>query len=435
MTTITHAGKAESASGLARYRQALRTPGGLQFAIPGFIGRLPMGMLSLAQVLVVVASTGRYGVAGGVSATGALLYAVVTPRIGRLADRLGQARVLRPLVLIFAASTAAFAACAAGRAPVWALFVTGGLSRGTMPALGSMVRSRWSELLRGSAMLDAAFALEGIADELIFIIGPVLVVALATLVRPVARVLAIAALSVAGVLGLTRQRRSQPVPRAATSARGSALRSPGLRVLVAMHVCLGALFAAVELATIAFAAEHGARPLAGALVGLYGLGSAVAGVWYGTRRWRASQGSRLRLALAATVLGVVPLAFVSDVQQMALAIVVAGLGISVTLISSYSIAEACAPAGYRTEGMSWLTTAASVGTGLGAPVAGSLIDSHGAFSGYVFAFAAGLAAVGIVAAGRRHLTPRAPGRAAAPGAARAAGTAQEAGRVTMVHAQ
>jgi MFS family permease len=419
MTTVTHAEtditllaipEAEGGSGLSRYRQALRTPGALPFAIPGVIGRLPMGMLSLAQVLVVVATTGRYGVAGGVSATGALLYAVVTPRAGRLADRFGQARVLRPLVVVFAVSTAAFAACAIGRAPVWALFLAGGLSRGTMPALGSMVRSRWSELLRGSALLDAAFSLEGIADELIFITGPVLVVALATLVRPVAGVLVTAALSVAGVVGLTRQRRSEPAAAAGTHARGSALRSPGLRVLVAMHAGLGAVFATVDLATIDFAAEHGARPLAGALLGLYGLGSAVAGVWYGTRRWRSSQGSRLRVALAATVLGVVPLAFVTDVWEMAVAIIVAGLGISATLISSYSLAEACVPAEYRTEGMSWLTTAASVGTALGAPVAGRLIDSHGASAGYVFAFAVGLAALGIVAVGHRHLTFRAPGR-------------------------
>jgi predicted MFS family arabinose efflux permease len=53
--------------------------------------------------------------------------------------------------------------------------------------------------------------------------------------------------------------------------------------------------------------------------------------------------------------------------------------------------------------MSWLTTAASVGTALGAPLAGRLIDSHGAAAGYLVAFAAGLAAVAIVTLGRRHL--------------------------------
>src|SRR5262249_49154534 len=174
------------ASGCARYRAALPPPGALSFAVPGVIGRLPMGMFSLAQVMLVVAVTGRYGVAGAVSALGALAFAAVTPYAARLADRVGPARVLRPLVMIFAASTAAFAVCAVGHAPVWTLFLTGCLSRGTMPALGSMVRTRWSRLLPGSSLLDAAFSLEGIADEIIFIAGPVLVVALVTDFHPVA---------------------------------------------------------------------------------------------------------------------------------------------------------------------------------------------------------------------------------------------------------
>jgi MFS family permease len=135
-----------------------------------------------------------------------VLYAAVTPRAARLADRYGQARVLRPQLAVFAAATAALAACAMDRAPVWALFVTGGLSRATMPSLGPVVRSRWSRLLGGTALVDAAFSLEGIADELIFITGPVL----AGGFTPVTGVLVTAALSVAGVLGLTRQR---PVER------------------------------------------------------------------------------------------------------------------------------------------------------------------------------------------------------------------------------
>jgi Major Facilitator Superfamily len=346
MTTVTQAEAAPS--GFGRYGEALRIPGALPFAIPGFVGRLPMGMLSLSQVMLVIAVTGRYAIAGAVSATGAVMFAVVTPRAARLADRYGQARVLRPLVLVFAGSTAAFALSALGRAPIWLLFATGCLSRGTMPALGSMVRSRWCQLLRGSSLLDAAFSLEGIADEIIFITGPVLVLALVAHFHPVAGVLATAALSVAGVAGLTRQRRTEPPAAPASRARGTALRCRGLRVLVGMHVCLGAMFATVDLATIAFAQERDATALAGPLLGLYGLGSAIAGLWYGTRRWRVSQGFRLRAALAAMVGCAAPLAFVPGIWLMAVALFIAGLGISATLISSYSIAQTIVAAQHRT---------------------------------------------------------------------------------------
>jgi len=406
MAAITHARTAGAAgSGLARYREALRTPGALAFAVPGVVGRMPNAMLSLGLVILLTAVTGSYGTAGAVSAAAALAYAAVTPRLARLADQYGQARVLRPQAAVFAAATAALALCAVGRAPVWALAVTGGLSRATMPSLGPMVRSRWSRLLAGGALVDAAFSLEGIADELIFITGPVLAVTLAAALSPVAGVLVTGALSVIGVLGLTRQRRSEPPAAPVTRTYGPALRSPGLRVLIAMTVCLGAMFVAVDLATIAFAQHHGGKAAAGPLLGLYGLGSAIAGVWYGTRRWKSSCASRLTVALAATVAGAAPLGFMPGIWPMAVAITAAGLGISATLACSYRVADLAVPPGQRTEAMSWLTTAAATGTAVGAPLAGRLIDAAGAPAGYLFAFAAGLAAVAVVIVRRRCLTP------------------------------
>ncbi len=395
-TTVTKEGSAAAeGSGLARFGDALRTPGALAFAIPGVIGRMPMAMLSLALVMLLAAVTRSYGIAGAVSAAGALAYAAVTPWVARLADRYGQATVLRPQAAVFACASVALALCAAYRAPLWTLVVTGGISRAAMPSLGPMVRSRWSRLLGGTGLLDAAFSLEGIADELIFITGPVLVTFLAATWTPVAAVLVTAALGVAGVAGLAWPRRGEPLAAPPTRTRPAPLRSPGLRVLAAMTVCVGAMFVAVDLATIAFAGQHGDQAAAGPLLGLYGLGSAAAGVWYGTRRWRAALATRLTVALAATVLGVAPLAFMPGIWPMAAAITAAGLGISAALATSYRIAEATVPAGQRTEAMSWLTTAAATGTALGAPLAGHLIDAHGAAAGYLFALAAGLVGVAI----------------------------------------
>ncbi len=414
MTAITQ--RQQAGPGLHRYAAVLRTPGALQFVIPGIIGRMPMGMLTIAQVMLIVSVTGRYGTAGVVSAAGAILFAIVTPRMARLADRHGQARVLRPLGAVFVVTTAAFADCAVAHAPAWALIVTGALCRATMPSLGPMVRSRWSQLLAGNEKLDSAFSLEGIADEVIFIAAPVLVVALVTEFRPVSGVLVTLALSVAGVAGLTRHRRSEPHPRPVSRGSGSLLRSPGLRVLIGVHICVGALFAAVDLATIAFAQEHGASGLAGPLLALYGLGSAIAGVWYGARRWRSLQSARLRAALAATALGVGPLAFMPGLAAMAVGIFVAGLGISATLVSSYAIAEQVVATSQRTEGMSWLTSAASGGTAIGASVAGRLVDAHGAGAGYLFALAAGLASVAILIIRFRDLADPDQGRPGQVGA-------------------
>src|SRR5258708_29918996 len=110
MTAITQ--PQHASPGLQRYAAVLRTPGVLQFAIPGFIGRMPMGMLSIAQVMLIVSVTGRYGTAGVVSAAGAVLFAVVTPRVGRLADRRGRAWGVRPPPGGFPGTTAGFSRCA-----------------------------------------------------------------------------------------------------------------------------------------------------------------------------------------------------------------------------------------------------------------------------------------------------------------------------------
>ena len=401
MTAITQ--PQQASAGLRRYADVLRTPGALQFAVPGVIGRMPMGMLSIAQVMLIVSVTGRYGTAGIVAAAGAVLFAIVTPRIARLADRCGQATVLRPLAVVFAVTSAGFVGCAITRAPDWMLIVAGALSRASMPALGPMVRSRWSQLLGGTDALDSAFSLEGIADEVIFIAAPVLVVALATEVHPVSGMLVTVLLAAAGVAGLTRHRQSEPPVRTVARDTASVLRSPGLRVLIGIQVCLGTLFAAVDLATIAFAQEHRASALAGPLLALYGLGSAIAGVWYGARHWRVSHRARLRAALVATGLGVGPLAVMPGLAALAAGIFVAGLGISATLVSSYSIAERVVPASQRTEGMSWLTTAASTGTALGSALAGHLVDAHGASAGYLFALASGVAAIAILVIRYRDL--------------------------------
>ena len=112
------------------------------------IGRAPMAMFGLGTVLLVAASTGRYGLAGLVSG-GRLRSATRSraPQVARLADRFGQHRVLRPLAAVFGVSCVVFVTCAELKAPIWVLMITGCLAGSSMPSLGSMVRARWSALL------------------------------------------------------------------------------------------------------------------------------------------------------------------------------------------------------------------------------------------------------------------------------------------------
>ena len=371
-----------------------------------------MAMFGLGTVLLISAGTGRYGVAGSVAASGSLGEAVCAPQIARLVDRLGQRRVLVPLCVVFALGVAGLVLAVQLDAPDWALFLPGLVSGASMPLLGPMVRARWSALLGGTPRLHTAFSVESVADEMCFIVGPAAVTILATQVHPAAGVIAAAALCLAGTLWLASQRDTEPAPRTVhspertrltPSARRFSLAAPGLVVLVPVYVFLGAMFVTVDLSTVAFAASFGHKALAGLLLACWALGSAVGGIWYGTRNWRAPAWRRFAIAQALTVAGVWAFGAAPDLIVLAVVQFLCGMAIAPTLIAGFSLLESQALPGRITEAMSWLSTGIAVGVACGATAAGFILDAFGARWGYAFAASCGSASVLACLIGVRRL--------------------------------
>ena len=294
-------------------------------------------------------------------------------------------------------------------APYWTLFATGALGGAAMPALGPMARARWSALLAGSPRLHTAFSLESVADEVCFIVGPAAVTLLATQVHPAAGVAAAALLCLGGTLWFASQRGTEPPVRMqARDSRGGIQRgqaaAPGLGVLVPVYVFLGGMFVSIDLATVAFAAHAGHKPLAGLVLGTYALGSATGGLWYGTRTWRAPAARRLAITLTMTVGGVCTFWALPNLLALTIVIYLCGMTIAPTLIAGFSLMEATARPGRTTEAMSWLSMGISVGVACGATAAGFVLDAFGARWGYAFAAACGVAAVLACLGGLRRLS-------------------------------
>jgi MFS family permease len=400
---------------LRPYAEIFRIPGAWRFSAAAVIGRMPMSMFGLGTVLLIAAGTGRYGVAGTVSAVGSLGYAVSAPRLARLVDGRGQRRVLLPLLAVFAVATAVLIIAVQLRLPTWAFFVPGAVAGSAMPSLGTMVRARWSVLLAGSPSLHAAFSFESVADELCFVIGPAAVTLLATEVFPASGVGVAALLCVAGTLWFAAQRGTEPVivrPEAARSrgaartpgvSRGRGAPAPGLVILAPVYFLLGAMFVSIDLSTIAFAQHFGHKPLAGFILGTYALGSATGGLWYGSRQWRAPVEKRFGLTLTLTVIGVATFWAQPNLVTLTCGIYLCGLTIAPTLIAGFSLLEAQAQHGRRTEAMSWLSSGISVGVAAGASVVGFIIDAHGPRVGYAFAALCGFASAATCLIGLRRL--------------------------------
>jgi len=401
------------------YLTVLRIPGALRFCVAGAIGRFPMAMFGLGSLLLIAAMTGRYGLAGGVAAAGSVGYGITAPLLARLADRLGQQRVLRPQAVIFAAAVAGFVAAAQARAPLAVLLVTGALAGASMPSLGSMVRTRWSVLLADSPQrLATAYALESVVDEMIFVVGPAVVTLLATEVQPAAGVITAAVLCLGGCLALAQQTGTEPPAHPARVVRlagQSRLPAAGLITMAPAFVFLGSMFATIDLSTVAFAQEHGHKPLAGFILGTYALGSATGGIWYGSRNWRAPLERRFAITLCMTVAAVATFWSLPGLLPLDVVIFFSGLTIAPTLIAGFGLIERQALPSRRTEGMTWLSSGIGFGVAAGSAIAGRIVDAGGARWGYVFSACCGVVAALIIVAGigRLRAGPAGPAREAA----------------------
>ncbi|MFJ9418730.1 MFS transporter [Streptomyces sp. NPDC101227] len=396
------------------YRAIFGRPGTKSFSAAGLLGRMTLSMMGIGIVTMISQLTGRYGLAGMLSATIALSAAAIGPQISRLVDRHGQRRVLRPATLFALVAVAGLLLSAQQRWADWTLFVFAACV-GCVPSVGSMVRARWAEIYRGSPReLHTAYSWESIVDEMCFIFGPILSIGLSTAWFPEAGPLLAAFFLAAGVFWLTAQRRTEPMPHPREHhTKGSALRSRGLQVLVLTFVATGAIFGAVDVVTVAFAEEVGHKSAASLVLAVYALGSCVAGAVFGLLHLKGHPSRRWVVGVCAMAVSMVPLQLVGSLPLLALALFVAGLSVAPTMVTTMALVEEHVPQAKLTEGMTWTSTGLAVGVALGSAAGGWVVDAFGAARGYLVPGTAGVLAALVAFAGYRRLrpqpTPREPG--------------------------
>jgi MFS family permease len=377
------------------YLQVLRTPHALPMVFAAFIGRLPLSMVGLGSVLLVASETGSYGLGGAVAAAGAVTTAIAGPVLGRWADTHGQRRVLLPVLAVFVVSGVSFLFAVRQDWPLWTVFVSAGLAGACIPPVSSMIRVRWTHLLRGSHRLPTALAMESVVDEFVFIVGPVLVTFLSTTGHATSGVVTAFTLAAVGSLLFAAQRRTEPPPAPHEHRNGpSAMRTSGLRVLFVVGAAVGAILGCLEVGLVAFADEVGAKSMSGVLIAGLALGSMVSGIGWGTVHWRLPLRRRLAGVLMLLTVLSIPLFLVRDIWVMVPFVVLAGIAVSPSLISSFTLAEVLVPRAAVTEAFTWIGTALGLGVAVGASASGKLVDVSGANTAFLVATAAaGIAAV------------------------------------------
>jgi len=154
-----------------------------------------------------------------------------------------------------------------------------------------------------------------------------------------------------------------------------ALRGRGVLVLVGVFALCGLAVGAVEVAVPATLGPRGERSLTGPLLGLWGIGSLLAGVAVARAGAAPDPPRRLAVLLAAWGIAHAALALGTEPVSLGLLLFLAGVAISPTLVYANSMLDALAPAGTLTEAFTWTTAGMTAGIASGAALAGVIVEA------------------------------------------------------------
>jgi MFS family permease len=381
------------------YRRLFATPGGLRFSLAGFIGRMPISMDPLAVIFIVVYASHSYTLAGILAAVGSIVVAVALPFWARTADRVGQARVLYAVIPLRVIFLTLFIILVTFHAPIWSWFLSLILAEATVTNTGGLVRRRWLWALGDDRLLiNAAYSYEGLMDELVFILGPVIATASATSIAPAAALIAGMVFMVMGTMAFAMQKATEPVPhpRNVSAPHPPVMRNRVVQAVVLPSIFLGGFFSAVAIVVVAYAQEHQAANRTGLLLAVWSLGSAIAAIFNGTIKWRLNQAERFWIFLILLTGLSIPLLFVHNLAFLAIALFFNGLGIAPLIIAAYGVAENAVPPEQITETLAWVIAGMPIGGALTSAIAGWVIDHYGATRGFWIPFGSLICAITMV---------------------------------------
>ncbi|WP_120338664.1 MFS transporter [Cryobacterium soli] len=362
---------------IAGYLQALRTPGALRVFLPALLGRLSFAMVTLALLYSVQTSTGSFAAAGAATGAFGLANVIASPYRARIVDRVGQRMALGTMSILFALGLGGVAwATTRTDAPVGLVVGIAALTGLFPPPLGAAMRVIWGSLTAPGPQRTRAYSIDAVCEEVLFTAGPLIAAAIIALTSPATALLVTGGIAVLGTLGMTggaasRQRgaRRTPAPPALRP-----LRQPGFALVLVALLAVGCVLGTAEVAAPAVAERAGSVQVAGMLLAAFAAGSAIGGLLYGQRVWRASLGVRLLVTGTTMTVLCAALALLSGLLALAAVLALVGFFLAPALITGYLSADELTAAEVRTEASSWINTAVNAGAAGAAIAVGAVVD-------------------------------------------------------------
>ncbi|MCK8436184.1 MFS transporter [Streptomyces sp. D2-8] len=387
------------------YLEILRARHAARLLVGTLVGRLPNATGAIAILLFVRAEGGSYTLAGALAGVYGVANAVGQPVLGRIVDLRGQPRVQLPAAVLSALAMAVFAFSGIGTLPL-AYAAVAGAGLFTPPLEGGL-RALWPSVLRREDQVHTAYAMDAVAQEVMFTVGPLLVTLCVSLWSAQAALLV---LNVVGVLGALSVVVSEPSRAWRSAPREAhwlgALRSPGLLALLAAFLFIGMALGSITVASVPYADDHGGDAVYGWLMAALGFGALVGGAVYGARQWAGEPARRLRVLVGLLVVCYLPLMLMPDAVPMVALTALAGVFLAPAIACAFVLVDRHAPRGTVTEAFSWLVTTFTVGHSVGTGVAGPVVEAGGALWGFaVPGVAGGVSLLVLTATGRVVAAP------------------------------
>jgi MFS family permease len=375
------------------YSDLLRTSGVARIIAAQLTARFPSGMLSLAFLLHIEQQTGSYGAAGLVLAATSLGQAIAGPLTSRLMGRFG----MRP-VLITTLAVCTTSVVAIGVLPLTVPLSMGvGLVAGlSTPPVQPAVRTIYPKMVN-SRQLTPLFSLDASAQEIIWVVGPVVTTFVSTQIGTVWGILLAAVLMVGGgiwfisspELGRVR------IPRSKRRLGVVLTRPPVLLATIVGFLLIGAC-AAIEAGVVAVFGDSGAQ--AGIILAIFSVGSLAGGLFLGhvpIGPWSTAR--RMFIVFVGTALAALVMSF----PWLAVTLFIAGIGIAPALAVLFAIVSASVKFSETAEAYGWVGTGQLMGAALGSALAGFLIDGYGPQGAFWAATALAFIGVVVPVLGRR----------------------------------
>jgi predicted MFS family arabinose efflux permease len=323
-------------------------------------------MAALAIVQLVRLQGGDYALAGTMTAVYIVAGAVGQPVLGRVVDRAGQTLVL---VVAAVVSSLGFAAVAVFAADAPVLALVGAILAGLFtPPLEPSLRSLWPRIVPEGRPLKAAFSLDAGAQELIFIVGPLLTVLGISAFGATGNVLFAAALGLIGTVAFALNRVSRTVGASEISdvPRRSPIRNARFRRIVAFTFGVGVPVGVLTISVTVFGERHGVDGFAGWALAANAFGALVGATTLALRPLKRAPQRMLAGCGLLLALFYVPLAAADLPPAVWLALaVVAGLMLPPTLAQVFESVTHVADSSSLTEANAWVVSAMSVGVAAG----------------------------------------------------------------------